>query len=282
VSTLRTVALTAAALCCFAGNSLLCRLALAPKAIDPATFTSVRMLSGALALTLLVRTTLPRGERKGGGWLAALVLVLYAVPFSFAYTRLGAGQGALLLFGTVQLTMIGWGFVTGERPRLLEWVGLAVALSGLVALTYPGLSAPDPAGAALMVVAGVAWGAYSIHGRSAGGQPPSANARNFVRALPFAALVSLVALPERNASPRGLLLAAASGALASGVGYSFWYSALESLTATRAAIVQLSVPVIAALGGVVLLGESLTPRLAATGAAILCGVALALLGRRTS
>jgi drug/metabolite transporter (DMT)-like permease len=269
--------MAAAALICFAANSLLCRSALGPRLIDAASFTSVRLISGALVLALLVRTSAGQGARGGGSLASAAALFGYAILFSFSYLRIGAGVGALLLFGAVQATMIGWGLFTGERPRPAEWLGLFVALGGLVALTFPGLHAPDPLGAVLMIGAGVCWGVYSLRGRGVK-TPLAVTADNFARSVPFAAAVSVAALASGplHASARGLGLAVASGALASGVGYSLWYAALRGLTATRAGILQLLVPGLAAAGAVVLLSEPITPRLVGAGAVILGGVAVAI------
>jgi drug/metabolite transporter (DMT)-like permease len=274
----RTLALTLAALVAFAANSLLCRLALAPGLVDAATFTLVRIFSGALTLMVLVAAT---GQRRGGGsWASAMALITYAVCFSFAYLRLGAAVGALVLFGVVQLTMIGVGIARGERPGVREWGGLALALAGLVWLTRPGSSAPDPLGTALMIAAGAAWGVYSLRARGAA-SPLAATADNFLRALPGAAIVSLIAVGGAHATARGLVLAAASGAVASGIGYGVWYAALRGLTAARAAIVQLLVPVLASAGAVALLGERLGGRMVTAGLAIIAGVAVALVsGRR--
>jgi drug/metabolite transporter (DMT)-like permease len=237
----------------------------------------VRLLSGAVTLWLLARGA--KASKGGGSWFSAAALFAYAIAFSLAYLVLGAGVGALILFGAVQLTMLAAGLRAGERPRLVEWLGLAFALSGLVVLTLPGAAAPDLTGAALMALAGLAWGVYSLRGRGAV-YPLAITADNFLRSVPLAAAAALAALPWAHVSPRGILLAAASGALASGVGYSLWYAALRGLSATRAAIVQLAVPALAAAGGVALLGETLTPRLAVAGLGIFGGVALAVLGRR--
>jgi drug/metabolite transporter (DMT)-like permease len=207
------------------------------------------------------------------------MLFLYAVTFSFAYISLSAGTGALILFGAVQITMILSGLIAGERPRLLEWLGLLAALGGLVYLVLPGLSAPSPLGSALMALAGIAWGVYSLRGR--GIDDPVANTTgNFVRAAPLALIVSLIALSNYSLSPKGALLAVLSGALASGLGYVIWYAALRDLTATRAATVQLAVPVIAAIGGIFFLAEAVTLRLTFASIAILGGVGLAI-SRRT-
>jgi len=278
----KTALWTAAALVGFAANSLLCRLALGSRQIDAASFTGIRLLSGAVVLAILVGATRPPGEpRVGGSWASAAALFAYAAAFSYAYLRLEAGAGALILFASVQVTMISWGWLRGERPRALEWLGLAVALGGLIALTVPGLAAPDPVGASLMAAAGVAWGIYSLRGRS-GLRVLASTAGNFARGLPLGMALVLVAMPTLHVTPRGALLAALSGSLASGVGYSLWYAALPGLPGTRAAVVQLAVPVLAAAGGVILLGESPTLRLAFSGLAILGGVALALLGRASS
>jgi drug/metabolite transporter (DMT)-like permease len=272
------VLLTIAALVGFAANSLLCRAALGGRAIDAASFTTVRLLSGALFLVLL---SLGRGERvswRDGSALNAVILFVYALAFSYAYLSLGASTGALLLFAAVQATMIARGLREGERPHLLEWTGLAMALAGLVYLLSPGLQAPPALGSALMLAAGVAWGLYSLQGRKSG-DPLAATRGNFARAAPAALLVSLATWPTRHVSAAGLSLAALSGAAASGLGYVFWYAALPRLTAVRAALVQLSVPVLAALGAVLFLSESLSWRFALASAVVLGGVALAVRGR---
>jgi drug/metabolite transporter (DMT)-like permease len=274
----RVVMLTALALFAFAANSLFCRMALGTRAIDPASFTSVRLLSGALVLALLVRLRGPRAEARQGSWLSAALLFAYAIAFSQAYLVLSTGVGALILFGCVQATMIGVGIARGQRPSALEWSGLALALTGLVVLTFPGLSAPAPRGALLMAAAGTAWGGYSLRGRSIR-SPLHATADNFLRSLPFALVVSLISMQNLRASPYGLLLACLSGALASGIGYSIWYAVLPQLSAVRAAIVQLIVPVLAAAAGALLLSEDVSLRLLIAALAILGGISLAILGR---
>jgi drug/metabolite transporter (DMT)-like permease len=275
------MSLTVAALVGFAANSLLCRAALGAGEVDAATFTAIRIGAGAATLLALSR----RGTLGAGSWPSALALFAYAAAFSFAYLQLTTATGALILFACVQTTMIGWGIARGDRPRVLEWLGLVIAASGLVILALPGLEAPDPGGALLMASAGIAWGIYSLRGR--GGdehgpkRPLAVTADNFARAVPFA-LVLLLAIPIAGGriTLHGALLAAASGAIASGVGYSLWYAALPHLAPARAAIVQLSVPVLAAAAGAVVLGEVVTVRLAAASAAILGGIAIALLARR--
>jgi len=269
----RTFALTLAAMLAFASNSLLCRGALGAAEADATSFTSLRLASGALVLALLARGR-AAGD-AGGGWASAFALFVYAIGFSLAYLRIAAGVGALLLFGAVQATMLGGGLLRGERPGGREWIGLALALAGLVILTRPGLTAPDPLGAALMIGAGVAWGVYSLRGW--GARPLPANASNFARSVPLALLASLLALalaPPRL-TPAGAVLALISGGLASGVGYAVWYAALRGLSAAQAGIVQLSVPPLAAAGGALLLGETVTARLVASGGLVLGGIALA-------
>lgn len=271
--------LTLGALVGFASNSLLCRLALGARSIDAASFTLVRVTSGAIVLGLL-RLASGEARVKGGGLRGATALLVYAVLFSFGYVRLATGTGALLLFGAVQLTMIGAGVKAGERPRPIAWLGIAAALGGLVVLIAPGLSAPDLASAGMMVAAGAAWGIYSLLGRGAV-SPLAATATNFALGVPIALVVwlSSTLLGAPHASVRGLVLASASGALASGVGYSLWYAALRGLDATRAAVVQLCVPVFAAAAGVAMLGEPVTARLAIATVAVLGGVVLVLRAR---
>lgn len=272
--TSRVFVLTALAMCAFAGNSLLCRLALAGTAIDAGTFTTIRIVSGAIALWMIAALRSGKPDRgRAGSWLSALALFAYAAGFSLAYVRLTAGTGALLLFGAVQATMIGCGLWAGERLRASQWLGLAAAVGGLVGLLLPGITAPAPHSAALMLGAGVAWGIYSLRGGGAG-DPLAATAGNFLLAVPFALVLSLALLSFASVDPAGALYAVASGALASGVGYAIWYTALKGLKATSAATIQLSVPVITAIGGVILLGEQITLRLVIASAAILGGIAL--------
>ena len=270
--------MTALAMFAFAGNSLLCRQALKHTTIDAASFTCVRILSGALVLWLIVR--LRDGTNRGPGtWLSALALFAYAAAFSYAYISLPAATGALLLFGAVQTTMIGYGLWSGERPGLQQAVGLVCAFGGLSGLVLPGASAPPLLGCLLMLAAGVAWGIYSLRGKGAG-DPTQVTAGNFLRAGPMALALSLATLPWMSLDGSGIGYAVASGALASGVGYAIWYSALRGLNATSAASVQLSVPVIAAAGGIVLLGEPVTWRLLIASAAILGGIALVIFRRQ--
>ncbi len=276
----RIATLTTLAMLAFAGNSLLCRAALKHTSIDPASFTSIRLVAGALVLWLLVRVQ--RGTAKGeGNWLSALALFVYAAGFSFAYERLPAASGALLLFGAVQATMIGHGVWVGERFRKLQLVGLVLALAGLVGLLLPGLSAPPLMGSLLMMGAGIAWGVYSLRGREQG-DPTLVTAGNFLRAAPIALALSVLMLSHVAVDLAGVLYALASGALTSAVGYAIWYTALPALKATSAATVQLSVPVIAALGGVAFLGESITLRLVLASLAILGGIAMVILEKQNA
>ena len=274
----RIIFLTSLTMIAFAGNSLLCRIALKHTSIDAASFTTIRLISGAVMLWLIVRTR--RGTYTGGGnWLSSFALFAYAAGFSFAYVSLPAATGALLLFGAVQATMIGYGIWAGERLLKLQLIGLVLALGGLVGLLLPGLSAPPLYGSVLMLSAGVAWGIYSLRGKGAG-DPTRVTAGNFLRAVPIAATLSISMLSGASLDTAGFWYAVSSGTLASGIGYAVWYTALPTLKATNAATVQLSVPVIAALGGIVFLGEPITLRLALASVAILGGIALVILEKQ--
>lgn len=271
----RLIALTVLTMIAFAGNSLLCRLALKHTRIDAASFTAIRLLSGALTLYCILRLARPRLASKGD-WLSASALFVYAAGFSFAYISLPAATGALLLFGAVQATMLSRGLWLGERLGSTQIVGLLLAFGGLIVLFLPGLSAPPAGGAVLMLVAGIAWGIYSLRGRGVA-HPLAATAGNFMRSIAFAALLILL-MSDRLALDRtGVGYAIVSGALASGIGYAIWYSVLPALRATHASTVQLSVPLIAALGGVVLLDEPVNLRLALASAMTLGGIALVIM-----
>ena len=279
LSAVRTLVATAVAMTAFASNSILCRLALGPPQIDAVSFTGIRLLSGAA--TLLVISLLSGRRRTAasrGDWFSGAALFLYAIMFSFAYLRLEVGTGALILFALVQITMIFWGLVTGERPGAWQWIGLAVALGGMVYLVSPGLSAPSPLGSVMMATAGIAWGVYSLRGRGAT-EPIVTTTDNFVRSVPLVLAAAAFLFGSIDFSARGVALAAASGSLASGVGYVIWYVALRGLTTTRAAAVQLTVPAIAAGGGVALLDESVSLRLVVSALLILGGVALTMTAR---
>lgn len=273
------VTLTLLAMLAFAGNSLLCRLALAQSAIDAASFTSIRLLAGALVLGLLVRVRAVRTPGQGS-WLSAAMLFLYAAGFSYAYLSLPAGTGALLLFGAVQATMLGWAIYSGERMQPLQLGGLALALAGLVGLLLPGLSAPPFFGSLLMLLAGVAWGVYSLRGKGAS-DPTAVTAGNFLLTMPFALALSLLMYRDTSLDAAGVAYAITSGGITSGLGYALWYRVLPLLRATTAATIQLSVPVIAALAGVVFLDELITLRLALASVAILGGIALVIRSKQT-
>ena len=266
--------LTCLALLAFAGNSLLCRIALGPVGMDAASFTAIRLLSGALVLAVVLK--LRGGSSAGkGNWPSALALFAYAAAFSFAYLSLTAATGALLLFGAVQASMIGHGLWTGERFSAVQWLGLLLAAVGLLGLLLPGLSAPPLMGSLLMLAAGIAWAVYSLRGRGAG-DPTVVTAGNFLRAAPIGLLLVLVFHKGLSLDASGIVYAIASGALASGLGYVAWYTVLPSLPATHAATVQLLVPVIAAVGGIIVLGETPSLRLMVAAIAILGGIAMVI------
>jgi drug/metabolite transporter (DMT)-like permease len=271
-----TVVLTVLALIAFAGNSVFCRLALAEPIIDPASYTAVRLITGAITLWLITAFRRDGSFRKSGGsWISATMLFIYAVTFSFAYISLSAGTGALILFAAVQITMIAVGLSTGERPEILEWLGLFIAISGLIYLVSPGITAPSILGSVLMATAGIAWGIYSLRGRGAS-DPVGVTTDNFLRTVPFAIGLIVLWVSTLAITPMGFLWPALSGSITSGLGYIIWYAALRGLTATRAATVQLSVPVIAALAGVVVLGEAISLRLVISAVVILGGVGMAI------
>lgn len=272
--TIRTLLLTTLAMFAFAGNSILCRIALRDTGMDPASFTGLRIFAGAIALWLLLRIRRPN-QPLSGDWLSACALFAYAASFSFAYLSLDAGAGALLLFGAVQLSMLAWGLLKGERFSRGQIIGLLLALSGLLILLLPGSRAPALDGAMLMLLSGVAWGVYSLRGRAAS-NPLAATAGNFVRAVPFAALLCLILMGQQQWDRAGVVYALLSGALTSGIGYAIWYAAMPGLVAIQAASVQLSVPLLTAIAGALLLGEALTATLLVSGAAILGGIALVL------
>jgi drug/metabolite transporter (DMT)-like permease len=277
----RTALLTCAALIAFAANSLLCRWALGQHHIDAASFSTVRVIAGAVTLGVILMARNRGGlPRMAPDWRSVAALCAYMLGFSFAYLSLTAGTGALILFGCVQLTMFIVSLRGGEAFSPLSWGGLAIAFAGLIYLVSPGLSAPDPLGAGLMGAAGVAWGFYSLLGRGAK-DPLVATATNFVFSVPVVVAASVIALSQMHLSQTGLVLAVASGAVASGCGYVIWYAALRGLSGTRAAVVQLAVPVIAAIAGVAFLGEHVTIRLVIASAATLGGVAIVLAQRVT-
>jgi drug/metabolite transporter (DMT)-like permease len=270
--------LTVIAMLAFAGNSLLCRLALGNGLIDAASFSSLRVISGAVMLGGILLIRRRPLSNSSTDWRAATLLFTYIAFFSFAYLSLGAGVGALILFGCVQVTMFAYALKQGERFNLVKWLGLGLAVSGLIYLIAPGMSAPDLFGSILMAIAGIAWGIYSILGRGTT-DPLEATAKNFSYAIPLVLLVSFFFMTDLNATPLGILWAVMSGAITSGCGYVIWYAALPRLTAIQGATVQLSVPALASFGGVVFLSEDLTLRLIIASVATLSGVAMVLIQR---
>jgi drug/metabolite transporter (DMT)-like permease len=277
MKTSRVFMLTLLAMIAFAANSLLCRVALKQTGIDAASFTFIRLFSGAVALWLIMQSR-RTAWRDAGNWTSALALFAYAAAFSFAYLSLSAGTGALLLFGAVQATMIFGGLRNGERLRIRQFVGLTLAMVGVVVLVFPGLSAPPLSSSILMLGAGVAWGVYSLRGKGTR-DPASATTGNFLRAVPLAAVLSLSLFPWAHVDRAGIVCAILSGAIASAGGYVIWYSALPHLKAASAATVQLSVPVLAAAGGILLLGEPLSWRFLGAAIAVLGGIALLVIER---
>lgn len=282
---MRTILLTAVAMAAFAANSILARLALGSGAIDAASYAGIRLASGAVVLGMLVMLRGKSGWRslaRLGTWQQAAALLGYALAFSLAYQLLGASVGALILFASVQIGMVARAVLVGDRPGALEWLGLGMAGAAFVYLVSPGLAAPDPLGALLMVMSGLCWAAYSLLGRGSS-QPLADTAGNFLRCLPVAVFLLVGGLALNAPRLDGVIYAVASGAIASGLGYAIWYAALPELSRTRAAVVQLSVPVIAAFGAALFIGETVTPRLLVSSALILGGIALATLlaGRRS-
>ncbi len=277
---MKIILYTVFALAAFAFNSILCRIALGTNAIDAPGFTAIRLISGAVTLFLISSFFIKKAAKtKGGNWISAFFLFAYAICFSFAYVSLTTATGALILFGCVQATMIIAALASGERPNFLEWIGLFFALGGLVYLVFPGLSAPPLVSSFLMAVAGISWGFYTLRGRQST-NPLADTTGNFVRSIPLIVLAVLPFLPKIYLTNRGILLAVLSGAIASGLGYSVWYAALKYHTATRAAILQLSVPALAAIGGIIFLSETISIRLLFATTLILGGILLAIIGRK--
>ncbi len=279
---LKIIAYTSFALVAFAFNSILCRMALRTGEADVVGFTAIRLIAGAVALIVISYFA---GRSKGknstqGTWASAFFLFAYAICFSFAYLGLTAATGALILFSSVQFTMVAAALIRGERPRGLEWLGLLIALGGLIYLLLPGLTSPPLVASVLMAAAGIAWGFYTLRGKGSG-DPLGNTTGNFIRTVPMIAITAIPFLSQVRLSPRGIILAILSGAIASGVGYTVWYSALKHHTATRAAVLQLAVPVIAAFGGVMLLSEVMTTRLLIASALILGGIGMTIFGRRS-
>lgn len=281
MKTSRLVLLTSLSMIAFAGNSLLCRLALVHTHTDPASFTTIRVISAAVMLSLLVSISSARKTRKTRSWMPALSLFVYAAGFSFAYTHLSTASGALLLFGGVQLTMIGYGLYKGERLATIQLIGFLIAVSGVTVLLMPGIESPPIASAVLMLIAGAAWGIYSLKGQGIIYATASTK-DNFKRTIPLAIVLNVLMLKNTNVDAAGLMYAVASGAIASGLGYALWYRVLPALKATHASTVQLSVPVIAAIGGYLFLDETLDLRIILASVATLGGIALVLLVKTPS
>ena len=279
---LQIIILTSIAMIAFAGNSLLCRFALDQSKIDPASFTTIRLVAGAVMLWLIATLSLRNSGVGGGSWYSAFALFTYAASFSFAYLSLTAATGALILFGAVQVTMIAYAIYSGERLTMLQSVGLLLSLAGLIGLLWPGLAAPPLLASALMLLSGVAWAIYTLRGRGSS-NPLEVTAANFAMSVPFTVILSVVTLNQVALPADGVGFAIASGAITSGIGYAIWYWVLPTLKATHASIIQLSVPVIAVFGGAVLLNESIGVRLIVTSAVILGGIALVMIdkGKRT-
>lgn len=275
----KTTILTGLALIAFAANSVLCRLALGNEVIDAASFTVIRLLSGAIVLFLIIRFTQKKTELfTNGSWIASLMLFLYAITFSYAYISLDTGTGALILFGSVQITMILLSLISGTRLHYTEWAGVIIAFTGFVYLILPGVSTPPTVGFLLMAAAGVAWGIYTLKGRDSQ-NPLMDTANNFFRTLPLVILLTIITISDANYSSEGVLLALLSGGITSGIGYTIWYIALGGLSATQAAVLQLLVPVIAALGGVIFVSETITVRLTISAAMVLGGILMVVLGK---
>lgn len=276
---IKTSVFTALALIAFAANSVLCRLALGEETIDAASFTVIRLLSGALVLlAILAFSNDKEASASRGSWSASLMLFVYAVAFSFAYISLDTGTGALILFGSVQITMILLSLVSGNRLHLSEWVGVIIAFTGFVYLVLPEVTSPSVMGFLLMIAAGIAWGMYTLKGRGSD-HPLKDTAYNFLRTIPLVIILLVITIQDAHYSAAGVLLAVLSGGIASGIGYTIWYIALGGLSTTQAAVVQLSVPVIAAFGGVLFVSEAITARLTLSASMILGGILLVVLGR---
>jgi drug/metabolite transporter (DMT)-like permease len=276
---IKTIIFTGLALIAFAANSILSRLALRERAIDASSFTIIRLLSGTIVLLVMIRFKSNKtNSSTNGSWYASLMLFLYAITFSFAYISLDTGTGALILFGSVQITMILLSLVSGNRLHLTEWAGVTIAFMGFVYLFLPAVTTPSAIGFLLMAAAGIAWGIYTLKGRGSR-NPLMDTAYNFLRTIPLVIILAIVTMKKGQYSSEGILLAVLSGGIASGIGYTIWYSALGGLSATQAAVVQLLVPVIAALGGVLFVSEAITLRLTVSAIMILGGILMVALGR---
>jgi drug/metabolite transporter (DMT)-like permease len=275
---IKTIIFTVLALFAFAANSVLCRLALGENAIDASGFTIIRLLSGAIVLLAIIKVTNKTASSTKGSWSASIMLFLYAATFSFAYVTLDTGTGALILFGSVQFTMIILSLISGDRLHITEWAGLTIAFMGFIYLVLPELTTPSAMGFLLMTIAGIAWGIYTLKGRGSD-SPLMDTAYNFLRTTPLVIVLAIISIRNVHYSTEGILLAVLSGGIASGIGYTIWYIALAGLSATQAAVVQLLVPVIAAIGGVIFVTEVVTLQLTVASMMILGGILMVVLGR---
>lgn len=280
---IKTILFTGLALIAFAANSVLCRLALGESAIDASTFTIVRLLAGAIVLTVImsiskIKSNSNTNSSTKGSWPASIALFIYALTFSFAYVTLDTATGALILFGSVQIAMILMSIFSGNRLHISEWFGMAIAFTGFVYLILPGVTTPSVIGFLLMTVSGIAWGIYTLKGRGSK-NPIMDTAFNFLRTMPFVIILAIVTFKYAHYSSEGILLAVLSGSIASGIGYMIWYSALSGLSVNQAAVLQLLVPVIAAVGGIIFVSESISFRLTVSSAMILGGILMVVLGR---
>jgi len=274
LSKFKTIICTCFSLFAFAGNSVLCRLALGEAQLDPASFTIIRLLSGIVMLMLISSIfQIKNSSKSKGSWFSALMLYVYAVTFSYAYISLDTGTGALILFGSVQLTMVLISLISGNRLRLIEWLGLITAFAGFVYLVIPSISTPSFQGFILMAISGIAWGIYTLMGKTSQ-QPLKDTAFNFLRTLPFVLALIIIQLNHTNLSQQGIILALISGAITSGIGYSIWYIAVGGLSTIQAGVVQLLVPIIAAIGGVVFAQELISVRLIFSSILVLGGIML--------
>lgn len=275
----KTIILTGLALIAFAANSVLCRLALGNEAIDPSSFTVIRLLSGTIVLLIIISATRNTTRLSSkGSWTASFMLFLYAVTFSYAYVSLDTATGALILFGSVQITMILLSLISGSRLHITEWTGVVIAFTGFIYLILPGINTPSVIGFILMTVAGIAWGIYTLKGFDSK-SPLMDTAYNFLRTTPLVVLLAIFTMNNINYSSEGIVLALLAGGVTSGIGYTIWYIALDGLSSTQAAVLQLSVPVIAALGGVIFVSEAITFRLTISAAMVLGGILIVVLGK---
>jgi len=283
-SLFKSIILTGLALIAFAANSVICRLALGYQTIDAASFTVIRLLSGSIVLLLIIISTARSTTRNTakistkGSWTASFMLFIYAITFSYAYTSLDTGTGALILFGSVQITMILLSLFSGTKLHITEWSGMVIAFAGFIYLVLPEVTTPSISGFILMTTAGIAWGIYTLKGR-ASKYPLIDTAYNFFRTTPLVVLLAIATMNNINYSSEGIVLALLSGGITSGIGYTIWYVALRHISATQAAVLQLSVPVIAALGGIIFVAEAITFRLAVSAIIVLGGILMVVLGK---